>query len=113
MKKLFNLGDGGVDTSSPIKTALENLFSIYDEFQQLLEQSAYVVQDENGRNIRELFPISGKSDAFDLLREKFKEAKRCYVFLQNQEMEKRPDLKAQYFSKHFNKSHMFLFFHNL
>ena len=67
MKKLFNLGDGVVTTSSPMKTAFEMLFTIYDEFQQLLEPSAYVGQDEDRRSIREMFHISGKSDAFALL----------------------------------------------
>ena len=104
MKKLFNLGDGGVDTSSPIKTAFENLFAIYDEFQQLLEQSAYVGQDEHGRNIRELFPKPDKKDVFDLLREKFKEAKRRYLSLQKEEVEKRPDLKAKIFRRHSAKN---------
>ena len=53
MKKLFNsLGDGGVYASLPVKAAFEDLFSIYDEFQNLVEPSAYLGQDEHGRKIR-------------------------------------------------------------
>ena len=40
------------------------------------------------------FPKSGKKNVFDLLCEKFKEAKRRYLSLQNQAVEKRPDFKA-------------------
>ena len=32
----MSLGDGGVDTSSPVKAVFEELFSIYDEFQKLI-----------------------------------------------------------------------------
>jgi hypothetical protein len=104
-QKLLNisLGDGRVDTSSPVKAVFEELFSIYDGFQKLLEPSAYVGQDEQGRRIRELFPQPDKKDVFDSLREKFKEAKRRYLSLQNEEVTMRPDLKAKYFSKTFNK----------
>ena len=98
MKKMFGLGGGeGVDTLPPMKKAFENLFTIYDEFQTLMETSAYIAEDKNGRKIREMFPVSNKSDTFAVLREKFKEAKRQYINLQNLEMEKRPDLKAFYF----------------
>ena len=89
-QKLLNisLGDGRVDTSSPVKAVFEELFSVYDGFQKLLEPSAYVGQDEQGRRIRELFPQPDKKDVFDSLREKFKEAKRRYLSLQKEEVEK-------------------------
>jgi hypothetical protein len=72
--------------------------------QKLLEPSAYVGQDEQGRRIRELFPQPYKKDVFESLREKFKEAKRRYLSLQEEGMVKRPDLKAKYFSKTFTKT---------
>ena len=45
-----------------------------------------------------MFPKSNKSETVNILREKFKEAKRQYVNLRNLGMEKRPDLKADYYS---------------
>jgi hypothetical protein len=73
MKKMFGLGGGeGVDTLPPMKKAFENLFTIYDEFQTLMETSAYIAEDKDGRKIREMFPVSNKSDTFAMLREKFK-----------------------------------------
>jgi hypothetical protein len=102
MKKMFGIGgEEGVDTLPPTKKAFENLFTIYDEFQKLLETSAYIAEDENGRKIRQMFPMSNKSDHLTMLKEKFKEEKRHYINLQNIDMEKHPWLKAEYFS---NKS---------
>ena len=106
MKKLLGLGEDGVHASSPIKTAFENIFTIYDGIQSLLETSAYVVQDVDGRNVREMFPSLSShvtSDAFDRVRDDFKAAKRTYVALQNAELERNPSFKAIYFSKTFNK----------
>ena len=102
MKKIFGLGgEEGVDTLPLIKKSFENLFTIYDAFQNLLELSAYIAEDENGRKIRQMFPMSNKSDHLTMLKEKFKEEKRHYINLQNIDMEKHPWLKAEYFS---NKS---------
>ena len=98
MKKMFNIGGEGVDTVPPVRTVFDNLFTIYEEFQQLMELSAYVAEDKDGRNVRQMFPKSYKSETVNILREKFKEAKRQYVNLRNLGMEKRPDLKADYYS---------------
>jgi hypothetical protein len=102
MKKMFGIGgEEGVDTLSPTKKSFEKLFTIYDEFQKLLELSAYIAEDENGRKIRQMFHMSNKSVDLTMLKEKFKEEKRHFINLQNIDMEKHPDLKADYFS---NKS---------
>ena len=105
-------GDGGVHASSPVQVVCEELFSIYDEFQKQLESSAYVGQDEQGRRIREIFPQTNKIDVFNSLRDRYRETKSRYVSIQTQEMDKRPDLKARYLSKTFNKkSDKATFFH--
>ena len=97
MKKMFNIGGEGVDTVPPVRTAFDNLFTIYEEFQQLMELSAYVAEDKDGRNVRQMFPKSGKSETVNILREKFKEAKRKYVYLRDLGVEERSDLKADYY----------------
>ena len=102
MKKMFGIGgEEGVDPLPPTKKAFENLFTIYDEFQKLLELSAYIAEDENGRKIRQMFPMSNKSDHLTMLKERFKEEKRHYTNFQNIDMEKNPHLKNMYFSKDF------------
>ena len=103
MKKMFNIGGEGVDTVPPVRTVFDNLFTIYEEFQQLMELSAYVAEDKDGRNVRQMFPKSNKSETVNILREKFKEAKRQYVYLRDLGMEKRSDLKADYYSPKFNR----------
>ena len=92
MKKLLNmsLGDGGVHASSPVKAVFEEHFSIYDEFQKLLEL----------RTIKFFLPLNTK-DVFDSLSKRYREAKRRYLSLQKEEVEKRPELKAKYFLKTF------------
>jgi hypothetical protein len=72
-----------------------------------METSAYIAEDKDGRKIREMFPVSNKSDTFAMLREKFKKAKRHYINLQNIDMEKQPDLKAEYFSNKKYKAKVF------
>ena len=98
MKKMFNIGGEGVDTVPPVRTAFDHLFTIDEEFQKLMELSAYVAEDKDGRNVRQMFPKSGKSETVNILREKFKEAKRKYVYLRDLGMEERSDLKADYYS---------------
>ena len=56
MKKLFSLGEGAIPQ---IKTAFDVIFDIYAEFQAHLEESAYVVQDVEGRQIRQHSPKVG------------------------------------------------------
>ena len=104
MKKMFGIGgEEGVDTLPPIKKVFDNIFTIYNEFQTLMENSAYISEDEEGRKIRIMYPVSNKSDTFTVLREKFKEAKRHYTNLQNTDMEKNPDLKNMYFANGYNE----------
>jgi vacuolar-type H+-ATPase subunit H len=101
MKKIFGIGgEEGVDTLPLIKKSFENLFTIYERFQNLLELSAYTAEDENGRRIRQTFPMSNKIDQLTMLKEQFKEEKRHYMGLQSTDLEKSsPSLKAEYFSK--------------
>ena len=59
MKKMFGLGgEEGVDTLPPIKKVFDNIFTIYDEFQTLMETSAYISEDKDGRKIRIMYPVS-------------------------------------------------------
>ena len=99
MKKFLetSFGSRGVDTSQPIRTAFDNLFAIYDDFQRLMETSAYTTVDKNGRKIRVLFPVSIKVTTFEKLTDRFKQ-QRHYQSLQQSSMEENPNYKAKYFS---------------
>ena len=72
---MFNIGGEGVDTVPPVRTVFDNLFTIYEEFQQLMELSAYVTENKDGRNVRQMFPKSNKSETVNILREKSTDAK--------------------------------------
>ena len=98
MKKFLetSFGSRRVDTPA-IRTVFENLIAIYDDFQQLMENSAYITTDKNGRKVRQTFPIS-MSDV-NSLKEKFKAEKRHYIRLQTSSMNENPDDRNRYYSK--------------
>ena len=104
MKKLLetSFGGGGFDTSQPIKTAFDKLFAIYDNFQQLMETSAYITVDKNGRKTRKLFPMSNKVSTVQKMTESFKQHYRLYKTLQERSMDENPNYKAKYFAKEFD-----------
>ena len=101
MKKFLetSFGGGGVDTSQPIRTAFENLFAIYDDFQRLMETSTYTKVDKNGRRIKAVFPMSNKISTFEKMTEQFKQHYRWYQTLQQRSMEENPNYKSKWFSK--------------
>ena len=57
-----------------------------------------MAKDKDGRNVRQMFPKSGKSETVNILREKFKEAKRKYVYLRDLGMAERSDLNPDYYT---------------
>ena len=104
MKKLLetSFGGGGVDTSQPIKTAYDKLFAIYDNFQKLMETSAYMRMDKDGRKTRTVFPMSNKVSTVEKMTEQFKQQYRLYKTLQERSMDENPNYKAKYFAKEFD-----------
>ena len=77
---MFNIGGAeGVDTLPPVREFFESIFANYDRFQQLMELSAYVAEDKDGRNVKQMFPKPNKSETVHILRENFKEANCQYV----------------------------------
>ena len=100
----MSFGSEGVDTLLPVWIAFNNLFTIYDEFQKLMEPSGYTNQDKNGRKIRVIFPMSNKATTFESLNEKFRKQKRQFLNLQHESMEENPNYKAKYFSKEYDQA---------
>ena len=106
MKKFLetSFGSKGVDTLPPVRIAFNNLFTVYDGFQKLMEPSAYIPEDKDGRKIRQTFPVSNRSDTFYSLVEKFKAEKRNYIRLQKNSMDENPEERDKVYSKESTKT---------
>ena len=92
-------GSEGVHAFPPTKKAFESLFNTYNDFTRLLELSAYEYEEENGKKVRYMFPMSKMNDRLTALKEKFKKEKRHYVELQSFDIEANPILRIQYYSQ--------------